>query len=412
MRRAACAAAAMGLPLDAQQQAIRPLPDEALFRRDPEAYWLKVREDQFYLPGWRSFLNNGSLGVAPRPVLAAVFDYLTRSAALMLEEYPRWGYEPLDEQRQELADFFGCKKDELAIMHNATAALCTIANGLDLQAGDEVLLTDQEHPSGRGCWYQKQARFGSRVREVPIPLPPKSADQLADVMISAIGPRTRVIGFSGITTTSGLIMPVRRICDAARAKGILSVVDGAHMNGQIPFRLSDLGCDFFAGSPHKWMFTPAGCGMMYVREEMLDRLWNNVMSGSWNDRDMKAARFMNIGTNNRAVIEGMMAGLRFLKQLGPDRVYARIHSLSRLAYKLACELPGARVLSSDDHRLYGGLIGFNLHTPAWPAIHEVLKQKRVWHIAAEHTRLSTHIHTRPRDIEEFFSIVRDGLKRV
>ena len=103
MRRAACAAAAMGLPLDAQQQTIRLLPDEALFRRDPETYWLKVREDQFYLPGWRSFLNNGSLGVAPRPVLAAVFDYLTRSAALMLEEYPRWGYEPLDEPLTWLA---------------------------------------------------------------------------------------------------------------------------------------------------------------------------------------------------------------------------------------------------------------------------------------------------------------------
>jgi isopenicillin-N epimerase len=296
-------------------------------------------------------------------------------------------------------------------MHNATSGLCTVANGLDLRPGDEVLLTDQEHPSGRGCWYQKQARFGIRVREVPIPLPPKSADQLADVMISAIGPRTRVISFSGITTTSGLIMPIRRICDAARAKGVLSVVDGAHMNGQIPFRLSDLGCDFFAGSPHKWMFAPAGCGILYIREEMLDRLWCDVMSGNWNNHSLKAARFMIVGTNNRAIIEGMMAGLRFLKQLGPERVYARIHSLARLAYKMACDLPGARVLSSEDDRLYGGLVAFELKTPAWPAIHEVLKQKRVWHAAAEHTRLSTHIHTRPQDIEEFFSIVRDGLKR-
>jgi hypothetical protein len=89
----------MGLPLDASQQIIRPLPDEALFRRDPEAYWLQVREDQFSLPDWRVFLNNGSLGVAPRPVLATVIDYLNRSAALMMEEYPRWGYETLDKQR-------------------------------------------------------------------------------------------------------------------------------------------------------------------------------------------------------------------------------------------------------------------------------------------------------------------------
>src|SRR5512134_1124939 len=83
------------------------LPGEDLYRRDPEKYWRRIREEQFLLPGWRSFLNNGSLGIAPRPVLKAVNDYLERSAALMVEEYPRWGYETLDEHRRELAEFFG-----------------------------------------------------------------------------------------------------------------------------------------------------------------------------------------------------------------------------------------------------------------------------------------------------------------
>lgn len=243
-----------------------PLPPSSLFDESPEKYWLRLRKEQFLLSDARVFLNNGSLGVTPRPVLQAVVDYMTQGAGLVSDEYPRWGYETLDEHRTEMAGFLGCQKDELAFLHNATEAMSTLAGGLDLKAGDEVVITDQEHPSGRGPWYQKQARHGIAVREVKIPLPPKSPEQLADVVVSAIGPRTRVLSFSGILTTTGTIMPVRQICEAARAKGVLTVVDGAHVNGQIPVKLSELGCDYYAGSPHKWLFArPAAASSSCVR---------------------------------------------------------------------------------------------------------------------------------------------------
>src|SRR6185312_5224057 len=140
-----------------------------------------------------------------------------------LVEYPRWGYETLDEYRSEMADFLGCGKDELAFTHNATEAMSMIAAGLDLKEGDEVLTTDQEHPSGRSGWLMRQARYGITVRPVEIPLPPRNPGQLADLLISAIGPRTRVLSFSGITTNTGLIFPMRDICAAARAKGVITV---------------------------------------------------------------------------------------------------------------------------------------------------------------------------------------------
>src|SRR5258708_38669954 len=106
--------------------------------------------------------------------------------------------------------------------------MSTIAAGIDLKAGDEVLLTDQEHPSGRGTWYMRAARQGITVREVKIPIPPQNPEQVADRIISAIGPRTRVISFSGITTVTGLITQIRQQCDVARQKGSLCVVDVAH----------------------------------------------------------------------------------------------------------------------------------------------------------------------------------------
>lgn len=400
-----------GLPLqEVLAQKPTPLPDAALYTRDPETYWKKIREEQFLLPGWRAFLNNGSLGVAPRPVVNAVIDYLTHSAELEVDGYPRWGYETLDELRAEVAEYVGCKREELAFTHNATEALNTVAGGLDLKPGDEVVLTDQEHPSGRGPWLMKAARYGIQVREVKLPVPAKSPEQLADLLVSAIGPRTRVLSFSGITSPIGVVLPIREICDAARAKGVITLVDGAHMHGQMPVRISDVGCDFFAGSPHKWMFAPAGCGILYIREEWLDRLWPHTVTGNWDDTKLKAARFMMQGTNNRAIFEGMLAGIRFARQIGTERIYARIHQLARMAFERARALPYIEMATGEDDRLYAGLVTIRFRKDS-AAVWQSANQKRIFVSGGQQVRLSTHIHTRPSDLEMLFGIIEEKLGR-
>ncbi len=384
---------------------VKPLPDARLRGTDPERYWLKVREEQFFLPKWRAFLNNGSLGVAPRPVVAAIEEYIENAAALVNDDYPRWGYETLDEERAEMAEFLGCKKDELAFTHNATEGISTVAMGLDLKAGDEVLMTDREHPSGKAGWQQRAQRHGITVREVKIPHPPKSVGQLADLLVSAIGPRTKVLSFSGILSPTGVIMPVREICAAARAKGVITFVDGAHMNGQIPLKLSDLGCDYYAGSPHKWMFAPAGCGILYIREENLDRLWPSIVTGDWDKKELKAARFMKLGTNNRATIVGMMAGLRFLKSIGPENVYERIHSLAKRNYAMAASRPYLEVLSGEDDRLYGSLVTIGFRGAKLDDLWKKARERKIWVYGSPELRLSTHIHTRVADLEAFYALV-------
>lgn len=386
-----------------------PLPDDALFSRDPEAYWTRMREEQFFLPQWRSFLNNGSLGVTPRPVVQHVAKYMEDSAALETPyPYPRWGYETLDEEREELSKYLGCKKDELALMHNATEALTTVASGLDLKAGDEVLMTNLEHPSGKAGWEAKRARYGITIREVPIPLPPKDPAQLADLMISAIGPKTRVVSFSGIISPTGLIMPIREICDAARAKGVMTLVDGAHMHGQMALKISDLNCDFFAGSPHKWMFAPAGSGFLYIREENLDRLWPLNVTGDWNTKSLKAGRFMRQGTNNRAIFEGMIAGLRFAQAVGPERIYARIHHLARHMYERAAKVPSIELLTPNDDRMFAALVCIKFKKDA-TAVWQETEKRKIFVSGGQQVRLSSHIHTRPSDIDRLFDIIEDKM---
>lgn len=385
------------------------LPEAAALAAEGEAYWARLRREQFLLPGWRAFLNNGSLGVAPKPVLAAVEQYLRRGASRVSDEYPRWGYETLEEHRAEMAAFVGCKTEELAFTHNATEAMSIIAGGIDLKPSDEVLLTDQEHPSGRCCWLKRQAREGIAVRQVSLPLPPESPEQLERIVISAIGPRTRVLSFSGITSPTGLVMPVRRICEAARRRGLITVVDGAHMNGQVPVNLAELGCDFFAGSPHKWLFAPAGCGLLYVREEWLDRLWPLVVTGGWDNKNLKAARFMQVGTNERALFEGLLAGKRFAERIGLERIYGRIHELARQVRAKAAARPYLRLLTPDDDRLYAAMVAFRLPAELAARVKKRCAERKIWISGGEDSiRISTHIHTRPSDIDAFFAVMDEA----
>jgi selenocysteine lyase/cysteine desulfurase len=203
-------------------------------------------------------------------------------------------------------------------------------------------------------------------------------------------------------------MPVREICREAKLKGVTVVVDGAHMHGQIPAKISEFGCDYFVASPHKWMFAPAGCGFLYIREENLERLWPAVVSGSWDDYKLKAARFMNVGTNNRAIFEGLSAGIAFGESVGRDAIYTRIHQLGRMAFDRAAKVPYLELLTPDDDRMFAGMVTFKFRKD--PArLWEVCKEKKVWVINSPRLRLSTHIHTRPSDIDLFFGLMEETM---
>lgn len=411
LRNLTATATLFGLPAAAVGDTETALPESSLAESDPDAYWTRLRADQFLMPGKRAFLNNGSLGVAPRPVLKAVKDYLDRSAALHIDEgYPRWGYETLDAERERLATFVGCSKDELAIVHNATEALAIIAGGMPLDRGAEVLITDQEHPSGRDPWRVREARGDLKVRTVEIPLPPDNREQLVDVVVSAIRPETRVLSFSGITSPTGLLMPIREICTAARERGVVTVVDGAHMTGQVEYPIDEMQCDYFAGSPHKWLFAPAGSGLLYIREERLDEHFPVIATARWDDLSLKAGRFMRFGTNNRAIIEGMMAGLAFAEAIGHERIRARIHELAVATHRRARELPYLELLSPEDDSLYGSLVTFNIDLPdrKLARLWQLCDERLIWTTGNPRLRMSSHVHTRREDLDLFFETLAEA----
>src|ERR1700692_1758806 len=236
--------------LVAQLDKAGPLPDRSLFDKNEDDYWAEIRK-QFLIPADEIYLNNGTVGSSPAPVLRAVFDGYASTEKMDQqdpEDYPIWGYASWNEFRDPLAEFVGCHRDEVALLRNATEANSYIANGLDLKPGDEVLMTDQEHPGGEHPWNLDRKRYGIVVKKITLPRPVKDAAQVLNLFNDAITPRTRVIFFSHITTFSGVVLPANELCGLARSKGIVSAVDGAHVPGMMRLNIKELGCDMYSAS--------------------------------------------------------------------------------------------------------------------------------------------------------------------
>src|ERR1700722_19846745 len=210
-------------------QDVPVLPSAALYARDEEKYWEELRK-QFLIPADEIYLNNGTVGSSPLPVLRAVFDgnnETEKMAQSNREDYPIWGYGAWNEFDDPLAEFIGCTRDELALVRNATEGNSYIANGLDMKPGDEVLMTDQEHPGGEQPWNLRAKRYGIVVKKISLPKPVPNAATVLNLFSDAITPRTKIMFFSHITTVTGVVLPAKELCALARSKGILSAVDGA-----------------------------------------------------------------------------------------------------------------------------------------------------------------------------------------
>jgi isopenicillin-N epimerase len=289
-------------------------------------YWRLVQR-QFRLEPGLLYFNNASLGPSPALVADA-----TEAFRRQLDAFPSrymWGgwNEEKEAVRSKAAELLGASAEEIALIHNTTEGMNVIASSLDLEPGDEVIVADHEHPSGTIPWTYWQEKKGVRLVRPVLPILPTDPGEIAEVYRRAITPRTRVISMCHVINTNGLILPVRKVSEMARERGILVAVDGAQAPGMINVDLHDLGCDFYAASSHKWLFSPKGVGVFYARQASQPLLKPLIVCRGWENRSIRS--FENYNTRNLPEVLGLGVAVDFQNLMRPSRRQARIYQLKK-----------------------------------------------------------------------------------
>ncbi|MEE2847934.1 MAG: aminotransferase class V-fold PLP-dependent enzyme [Gemmatimonadota bacterium] len=369
-----------------------------------EPFWGLVRA-QFLIPPDRIYLNNGTLGPSPHIVVDAVTEH-TRRVAMTYPPGVAW-----DDLKQSLSSLLGGDADGFVFPRNTTEAMNFVAHGIELAPGDEVLTTDHEHIGGLEPWRLVTTRQGLPLRVVALPVPALSPDELLEAVWSGVTDRTRVMCVSHLTFTTGTILPIRELADRCAERGIVLAVDGAHPPGMMRLDLGELGGDFYASSPHKWLLAPQGTGLLYISEGWRERLWPTLASGGWDDLSLGAQRFNHMGTMDESRLAGLLAACEFFLAIGMDRVEGRVRYLQGLLQDGLASISGVTLATPSDNSMRAAMISFQIEGVESSALQGHLSRTaRIrTRVIGEYDygwmRLSTHIYNGPDEIERVLELL-------
>ena len=309
-----------------------------------EDFWGWIRESYTVSPNIIN-LNNG--GVAPQPKVVQdahirFYQYCNEAPSYYMWQILDQGREPL---REKLAELCGCSPEEVAINRNATEGLNTVIFGLNLKAGDEVVLTKQDYPNMINAWKQREKREGIKLVWIDLPLPMANDDDIVKMYTNAFTSRTRIVHVTHLINWTGQILPVKRIADAAHRQGIEVIADGAHTLAHFDFKIPDLGCDYFASSLHKWLGAPFGSGLLYIRKEKIKNVWALLSNNEPDGPDIR--KFESIGTRSFASEMAIGTAVDFHNVMGSKRKEERLRFLKDYWVNQVKALPGVSFNQPD-----------------------------------------------------------------
>lgn len=379
-----------------------------------EDYWSVIQQAYTVHPSIIN-LNNGGVSPSPRIVQDAVRRYneLTNEAP----SYYMWrildqGREPL---RQKLADLAGCDAEEIAINRNATEALNTIIYGLDLKAGDEVIGTKQDYPNMIQAWRQRAAREGIVYKQLNFDFPIENDETIVAAFEQAITPKTKIIHITHIINWVGQILPVQKICAMASSKGIETIVDGAHSFALLDFTIPSLGCDYFGTSLHKFLSAPVGSGMLWIKQDKIEKIWPLLCNDKPNSKDIR--KFETLGTRSFPIEQGIGEAINFQLAIGNKRKEERVRYLKNYWVEKVIHLPKVKIHTSLNPKYSCAIAGISIEgmTPAklGSALFDTYKihtTSIVWENISC-VRITPHVYTRLQDLDRLVKAIKEIAER-
>ena len=236
----------------------------------------------------------------------------------------------------------GCDPEEVAINRNSSEGLETVIFGLQLKAGDEVVAAKQDYPNMVNAYKQREMRDGIKMVWINLELPSEDENYLVQQYVKAFTPKTKVVHITHIINWNGQILPVKKIAQEAHKRGIEVIVDGAHSFAHFDFKITDLDCDYFASSLHKWLYAPIGSGMMYVRK---DKIKNIYPLFATSDDPLKddIRKFENLGTRPFFIEQAIGKALEFHEMIGSERKEKRLHYLKNYWMEKVKDIPKVKL---------------------------------------------------------------------
>lgn len=327
----------------------------------------EVLKEQFLLEPSVVFLNHGSFGACPKPVFAEYQRWQLEMERQPVEFLQRRLHPLLEESRNTLGSYFNVPGQDLVLIDNATWGVNVIARSMRFEPGDELLTTDHEYGACTMTWEWLLGKAGGRVVRHKVPLPVTTPEAFVESFWTSVTPRTKVIFMSHITSPTALIFPVAEICRRAWEAGILTVIDGAHVPGQLPLDLAAIGADAYAGNLHKWLCAPKGAGFLHVRPAHHEWVESLIVSWGWGiGGDIVESTFVQRnewqGTRDYAAYLSVPAAIEFQAAHDWSAVRARCHELASATRREISNLTDLPPICPDDPAWFGQLVSCPIRT--------------------------------------------------
>ncbi|MBK8282218.1 MAG: aminotransferase class V-fold PLP-dependent enzyme [Saprospiraceae bacterium] len=375
-----------------------------------EDFWAKVREGYRLKPDYIN-LENGYYCIMPQEIMDR---HIQREREVNFQGswYMR-NHRLKDniEIRKKLAQVVGAKTEEVILTRNATESLDTIIAAYDWRPGDEAVMAIQDYGSMLDMFRLQARRYGLVNKKVDVPLHPKDDEEIVSLYEKAITPNTRLLMVSHMINITGQILPIQKICAMAHTHGVDVLVDGAHCVGHFEYSISSLDCDYYASSLHKWLSTPLGAGLLYVRQDKINNLWQMFGDTGYKDDDIR--KLNHTGTPPVHTHLAVMDAIDYYNLIGPARKEARMRYLQQYWTTQVRDLPHIDLNTPEDPSRSCGIanVGVKGMKPADLA-KTLLEKNKIFTVAIDGAnvhgcRISPNIYTTTAELDTFIAALKE-----